>query len=208
MTKSTGERPFDALLLDLDGVLRVWDPSVTAELEHRYEVPEGTLHRTALEPDLLHRAVVGELSDDEWRRTVAAALLPTYGIEVATDLVADWSEPFGAVDEEVRALVSRVRDAGVTVVLASNATTRLESDLDALDLVDLIDVVVSSARLRVAKPEPTFYFAAAQMASVEVDRCLFVDDEAINVDVARAVGMQAHVYVGIGDLEETLAPVL
>lgn len=208
MTAGAQERPFDALLLDLDGVLRVWDPAVTAELERRYEVPEGTLNRTAFEPDLLHRAVVGELSDDEWRRSVAAALLPTYGIEVAADLVADWSEPRGSVDEDVRALVTRVRAAGVTVALTSNATTRLESDLDALDLTDVLDVVVSSARLRVAKPEPAFYFAAAQLAGVEVDRCLFVDDRAINVDVARAVGMQAHVYVDLADLEKTLAPVL
>ena len=34
--------------------------------------------------------------------------------------------------------------------------------------------------------------------------CLFVDDRAENVEGARAVGMQAHLFTGIDDLRDVL----
>ncbi|MQA17841.1 MAG: HAD-IA family hydrolase, partial [Pseudonocardiaceae bacterium] len=135
---------------------------------------------------------------------IAARLLPAYGIEVAADLVTDWSELVGTVDAEVRALLAEVRAGGVRVALVSNATTRLEDDLAVLGVAGEVDVVVSSARLGVAKPEPAFYFAAAQLAEVEAHRCLFVDDAAVHVEVAQAVGMQGHLFQGAAGLRAAL----
>lgn len=188
------ERGIDAVLCDLDGVLRIWDPEIMAGAERRYGVPEGTLAGTAFAPELLQPALTGEVSDDEWRRNIAVALLPDYGIDVVADLVADWSESFGAVDADVRALLASVRETGVRVAIVSNATTRLEADLAALGLATEVDTVVNSARLGVAKPEPTYYFAAAKLVDAEVERCLFVDDTQLYVDVANAVGMHGYHY--------------
>lgn len=201
------ERPehgIEAVLCDLDGVLRVWDDEATAELERRYGVPEGTLLATAFKAELLQPALTGEVSDDEYRRDIAVALLPEYGIDVVADLVADWSQSFGSVDRDVRALLAEVRAAGVRVAIVSNATTRLEADLAALGLTDEVDAVVNSARLGVAKPEPTFYFAAAKLAEAEVERCLFVDDTKVNVDVANAVGMHGFAYTDAAGLRAEL----
>lgn len=198
------ERGVDAVLCDLDGVLRVWDPDVTAEVERRYGVPEGTLAATAFAPELLQPALTGEVSDDEWRRNIAVRLLPDHGIDVVADLVADWSESFGTVDKDVRALLAEVRAAGVRVAIATNATTRLEADLAALGLAEEVDAVVSSARLGVAKPDPTFYFAAAKLVDVEVERCLLVDDTKVNVDVANAVGMHGYQHTEAAGLRAEL----
>ena len=194
------ERSFDALLCDVDGVVRRWDTGAVAALERKHGVPEGTVLAIAFKDELLRPALTGEVSDDEWRRNVAVELLPTYGVEVAADLVAGWSESVGAVDEDVLAVLAELRAGGVRVGLVSNATTRLESDLDALGLADGVDAVVSSARLGTTKPEPALYFAAAQLVGTDVERCLFVDDTAVNVEVARAVGMQAHLYEGVTGL--------
>jgi putative hydrolase of the HAD superfamily len=190
----------EAVLCDLDGVLRLWDPEIVARAERRYGVPEGTLAATAFAPELLQPALTGAVSDDEWRRNIAVALLPEHGIDVVADLVADWSEPFGSVDPDVRALLAEVRASGVRVAIASNATTRLEADLAALGLAGDVDAVVSSARLGVAKPEPTFYFAAAKMVDTEAERCLFVDDTQLHVDVAKAVGMYGFHYTDVAAL--------
>lgn len=198
------ERGVDAVLCDLDGVLRVWDPEVTAGVERRYGVPEGTLAATAFAPELLQPALTGAVSDDEWRRNIAVALLPDHGIDVVADLVADWSESFGAVDRDVRALLRESRAAGLRVAIATNATTRLEADLAALGLTDDVDAVVSSARLGVAKPEPTFYFAAAKLVDAEVERCLLVDATKVNVDVANAVGMHGYQYTDAAGLRAEL----
>lgn len=202
MSQVDTPRSFDTVLCDLDGVLRRWDSDVVEALEHRHGVPVGTLESTAFTEELLQPAIVGEISDDEWRRNVAVALLPDYGIDVASDLVADWSESMGAVDTQVRAVLAALRRDGVRVALVTNATTRLESELAVLGIDVELDVVVSSARLGVAKPEPSFYFAAAQLAETDVARCLFVDDTPVNVEVAQAVGMQGLVFAGVDELRE------
>lgn len=200
-----GEQPaLEAVLCDVDGVLRHHDVAAVAELEEKHGVPVGTIVATAFTDELLQPAILGEVSDDEWRRNVAAELLPEHGIEVAAELVAAWSGLVGAVDRQVREVLAEARAAGVRVVLVSNATTRLEDELEVLGLTSEVDVVVSSARLGIAKPEPAIYFAAAQLAEVDVADCLFVDDTAINVEVAQAVGMKGHLFADADGLRAAL----
>lgn len=201
---AVSERAYDAVLCDLDGVLRRWDADAVEAVEIKHGVPTGTLNSVAFADEMLRPALIGEVNDDEWRRNVAVELLPTYGVEVASDLVADWSESVGEVDTEVRALLRAARGVGVRVVLVTNSTTRVGSELAVLGIDADVDLVVSSAHLGVAKPEPSFYFAAAQLAEVDVERCLFVDDTAVNVEVAEAVGMQGYVFEGPAGLREVL----
>ena len=186
-------RLFDAVLCDLDGVLRVWDEDETAGLETEYDLLPGTVAAVAFDPARLLPAVLGTIGDEEWRTSVAAAFVPAQGIEAAADLVSRWSASIGRVDKAVLALVDATRRAGVPVLIATNATTRLESDLAALGLDSAVDGVVSSARIGAVKPP---------------ERCLFVDDTRANVDGAIASGMQAVYYSGVESLRAVLSPVL
>ncbi|MFF3721723.1 HAD family hydrolase [Streptomyces erythrochromogenes] len=79
------------------------------------------------------------------------------------------------VDQEVVALLRAVREVA-PVALVSNATTRLERDLDRQGLAGLADRVVNTARIGVAKPDPRVYRIAAERLGVAIERCLFVDD--------------------------------
>ncbi|MEV7805977.1 HAD-IA family hydrolase [Microbispora sp. NPDC088329] len=45
-----------------------------------------------------------------------------------------------------------------------------------------------------------------ERAGVPVERCLFVDDRAENVEAAGALGMTAVLFTGVPDLEAALAP--
>jgi putative hydrolase of the HAD superfamily len=77
-----------------------------------------------------------------------------------------------------------------------------------LGLADLAHHVVSSARVKVAKPDPRIYEIAAARAQAPVDRCLFVDDTLANVEAARVLGMTALHYRTPGDLSDTLSKML
>lgn len=191
---------FDAVLCDLDGVLRRWPD--TADLERAHGVPPGTLAATAFAEHRLTPAITGRCTDEDWRAAVAADL----GAHTATaaDLVAAWSAGTGAVDEDVAALLAQARAHG-PVVVVTNATTRLESDVDALGLTRHVDAIVGSARLGVAKPDPGIYLAAAVEAGVPPERCLFVDDSATNVAAARALGMTGHHFTGVPGLRAVFA---
>ncbi|MER6992203.1 HAD-IA family hydrolase [Saccharopolyspora hirsuta] len=192
---------FDAVLCDLDGVLRWWDPAIMRDAERAGGLAPGALAEVAFAPRLVEPAITGVQTDEEWREAIAVELAEVCGVDAARAVVAQWSEPHGEVVEEVAEILGGV---GVPVVLVSNATSRLESDLAALGVLDLFDAVVNSSRVGVAKPDPRIYRFAAERAGAELDRCLFVDDTPANVEAARALGMTGVHYRNPAELRDVL----
>lgn len=199
-------RPFDAVLCDLDGVLRLWDQEDPAHLDRLCGLPGGTLAGAAFRPERLLPAVTGEVTDEEWRSAVAEDLAAVWGLRATVALMSRWNGAFGRVDDEVRQLLAAAR-RHVPVVLVSNATSRLEADLARLRLVDVLDHVVNTSRLGAAKPDARVFAAAAETAGVPASRCLFVDDTEGHVAAARAAGMTGLHYREARQLREALAPV-
>ncbi|MET7301843.1 HAD-IA family hydrolase [Embleya sp. NPDC005575] len=199
-------RPYDAVLCDIDGVLRHWP---TADgLESIHGLPAGALAAAAFAPARLHPAITGEITDEQWRSAVATDLAEICGsMDRAHAVVTAWSDLVPRVDHEAVSLLARARTVA-TVALVSNATTRLERDLARQGLADLADTVVNTSRIGVIKPDPRVYLMAAARAGAPVHRCLFVDDTAANVKAAREVGMTALHYRRIEDLRGALAPLL
>ncbi|MEO3751979.1 HAD-IA family hydrolase [Streptomyces sp. B6B3] len=202
----TAAPPFDAVLCDIDGVLRHW-PAADA-LESAHGLPTGALAAAAFAPARLGPAITGAVTDEEWRAAVAVDLAAACGsADRARAAVAAWSALLPRVDQDVVALLGRAR-ALVSVALVSNATTRLEWDLDRQGLADLADAVVNTARIGVAKPDPRVYAVAAARVGAAPHRCLFVDDTPANVTAAREAGMTALHYRRPGDLRHALAALL
>ncbi|WP_308425189.1 HAD-IA family hydrolase [Wenjunlia tyrosinilytica] len=198
--------PYDAVLCDIDGVLRHW-PAADA-LEQAHGLPVGALAAAAFAPVRLHPAITGEASDEQWRSAIATDLASRYGsTDRARAAVTAWSQLLPVIDGEVVALLGQVRKVA-SVALVSNATTRLEEDLARQGLINVADTVVNTARIGVAKPDPRVYRIAAQRLGATIERCLFIDDSAANVVAAREAGMAALHYRQIQDLQLALAPLL
>ena len=200
-------RPCDALLCDLDGVLRHWDRTRWPDLEQEFGLQAGALH-AAFAPDQMGAVLTGLMTDEEWRAVIATTLAPQCGSAArSAELVERWSQDVGQIDDEVLELLVRAQ-LTIPVVLVTNATTRLERDLQQLGVADLVPRVVNSARIGSAKPDPAIYRAAAGLAEVPANRCLFVDDTAGHVRGAEAVGMVGLVYRDVAGLREALGPVV
>jgi putative hydrolase of the HAD superfamily len=183
-------QPARALLIDLDGVVRRWDPAVATAVEAKYDLAPGALLSTAMQWDLYRPAMAGEITDAEWMQVIAIRLpLPA---DDATAAVAEWQQHRGYVDDEVLAFVRDVRAAGRPVGLATNATDRLRDDLDALRLTGEFDLVVSSSELKIHKPAPEFFQRACQALAMDPPWVLFVDDDDRAVRGARAAKMPAY----------------
>ncbi|MFC7715321.1 HAD family hydrolase [Nonomuraea recticatena] len=150
---------YDAVLSDLDGVLRQFDHVAQADIEARYGLP---LMKTAFAPERILPATLGQITEAQWVESVALAL---GGDERARQAVAEFAEVSFWVDEEVRALLAKAQER-VPLVLLTNAMDTLEEHLDRLGLTYFADAVVSSARVGLAKPDPRIYELAAQVAGV------------------------------------------
>jgi putative hydrolase of the HAD superfamily len=197
--------PFDAVLCDVDGVVRNWPSMEPIELEHG--VVPGTLYTAAFAAHRLHPAITGEVTDAQWRAQVAEDLAASDGIslETARGLVAAWSAMRPTLHADVVALLQRVRGV-MPVALVSNATDRLEADLAEHGLDEFLEQLVNTSRIGFAKPDPRVYAYAAERVGVRPERCLFVDDSAGNVEAARAAGMRAVHFREFADLDDVLRP--
>jgi putative hydrolase of the HAD superfamily len=183
-----------ALLVDLDGVLRRWDPAPMIAVEVAYGLKPAALLETSMSWDIYRPAMAGELTDAAWMDLVAERL--PIDLEQARAAVAEWQSYRGEVDPEALAFIREVRAAGRKVGLATNATDRLRDDLTTLGLLDEVDVVISSWELKTQKPSPEFYQQACALLGLEPKLVLFVDDDDRAVRGARAAGLSAYRWTG------------
>lgn len=194
--------PFDAVLCDVDGVLRHWPEADDIEIAHG--LPVGAILAAAFADDRLNPALTGQITDAQWRAAVAEDLAVACGdAGRATAAVTAWSELTPRVDERVLELLTAARRQ-CPVALVTNATTRLESDLRRQGLLTAADAIVSSARVHVAKPDQRIFQIAAAQAGADPCRCLFVDDTAAHVAAAGRLGMSCILYRDPGQLASAL----
>ncbi|MFF4351512.1 HAD family hydrolase [Streptomyces sp. NPDC001530] len=204
MSPTSRRRPFDAVLCDVDNVVRVYDSSPVTALESAAGLAEGTTMKVAFAPETVLPLLLGRITPNEWAWSVASGLtglVPEVTAFALANALVD--SPFHA-DETVVTLLRRTRAAQVRLVLVSNASVQLEEDLESLGLTDLADDVVSSARVGIAKPDRRIYDIAVERAGVPAERCLFVDDTLENVEAAAALGMQAVHFREAEDLRRAL----
>ena len=193
-----------ALICDLDGVLRIWDPELIAEAERLYGIPSGGLAQAAFGNEArLFRAVTGAITDQQWRQEVASDVTATHAVDGAAAVDA-WSRAPGRVDQAVLDIIRRARQRQ-TVALLTNATTRLSTDLALLGLDHEIDMVFNTSHLGIAKPDRQVFEHVARVLDVQPRHCVFVDDHPDNVAAARAVGMTGHRFTRSADLARFLA---
>ncbi|MFI1646657.1 HAD family hydrolase [Streptomyces avidinii] len=203
MTTKIPSRPFDAVLCDLDNVIRFYDTTQLASLERGAGLAEGTTERVAFAPETDLPLLLGAITKQQWVESIVIGLAGQVPEVQARELgTALANAPFRA-DEVVVAMLRQVR-AHVPLVLVTNATVELEDDLASLGLSDFADHVVSSARVGVAKPDRKIYEIAAEQARVDMSRCLFVDDRLENVEAAVGLGMTGVHYCGPADLHGPL----
>ncbi|MFF7871198.1 HAD family hydrolase [Streptomyces qaidamensis] len=201
---NTSGRPFDAVLCDLDNVIRFYDLTRLARLEQLAGLAEGTTARVAYAPETDLPLLLGKIGKEEWVETVVRGLVGEVSEPQARELGTALAEaPFWA-DDVVVTMLRRIREH-LPLVLVTNATLELESDLASLGLSDLAHHVVSSARVGVAKPDREIYEIAAERAGTAIERCLFVDDRLENIEAAVALGMTGVHYRQPEDLRKVLA---
>jgi putative hydrolase of the HAD superfamily len=193
---------FRAVLYDFDGVIRLWDEAETRSIEERFGLPAGAVGAAAFDPSLLERAVTGRIPDETWRLAIRNALVRAHG-PGAADAEAAWSARTGRIDDRVVDLIAAFRPRLRTGLL-TNATTRLETDLQAFRLDKAFDVVINSARIGFCKPDPRIYRAASNRIGFPLDTCIYVDDTPGHVAAAREVGMMAIHYQDVDALRASL----
>ena len=140
-----------ALLIDLDGVVRLWRADDDARAEQLAGLPAGAILEAAFADDLLPLVTTGHITDEAWRKHVGTNLAKSFPKAKVTQAVEVWSESPGEVDSDVLSLIRACRHT-TRIVLVTNATSRLPKDLERLGLLGEFDHIVNSSEVGCFKP--------------------------------------------------------
>jgi HAD superfamily hydrolase (TIGR01509 family) len=107
--------------------------------------------------------------------------------------------------EGMEELLAELKQAGFQMHALSNYPVWYQLIDESLQLSRFLDWTFVSCLTGVRKPAPDAYLRAASTLGVEPQRCLFIDDRRVNVDAARAVGMDAILQRDAPGLRRELA---
>jgi len=132
----------------------------------------------------------GHISTDGYRQAMKCALHLT-----CTDPAFDaaFADVF-TLNEPIVALWKRLRAEGVKMVAASNVEELRHAKLKEMGVHDLFDAHCLSYQVRVGKPDPAFFRKVQEIAYLDPQQILFVDDHAEFVEVARGELLQGFAY--------------
>ncbi|MFI5663959.1 HAD family hydrolase [Streptomyces sp. NPDC051684] len=178
------------VILDIGGVLEITpETGWVRRWEERLGLPLGTVHERM--HDVWRAGGVGGSSEREVNQQVADRL----GLDVplAEAFMADlWAEYLGTPNEELINYVRGLRGTCRLGILSNSFVGARERETALYHFDELVEEIVYSHEIGIEKPDSRAFEAACAGLAVRPEDCLFIDDVAVNVEVARAAGMQAH----------------
>jgi FMN phosphatase YigB (HAD superfamily) len=153
---------------------------------------EDDVFREVFETSLEHDVDAGAIPPDRF----IDILRGRFWLEGTDDQIRTaWCDIF-TLNEAVAALIPGLKRRGLRLMLASN-TNALHFDWIAHRFAGVLthfDALILSHQVGARKPDARFFARCLDAARADAAECLYVDDRAEFVDVARGMGMNGVVY--------------
>jgi FMN phosphatase YigB (HAD superfamily) len=192
--------PIEAVVFDLGGVLMdfagVQTLRALADIDNDDEV-----WRRWLTCPWVRRFERGQCSVEDFAAGVVADWSLPIEPQVFIDLFANWLKgPLAGATE----LVADVRLAVPIGCLSNTNQLHWERSIGLWSAMQSFDFRFLSFELGLVKPDLELFQEVARQMDIEPGRVLFLDDNIINVDGARAAGFRAELVRGIDQARQAL----
>lgn len=160
--------------------------------EYYPEKYHDILNQLVFKNDVWRRMDGGfERSDDVIERVVPQ--LPEETRQLMSDMISDFYPYMPAIDG-MADLIKRLKKAGYSVYLLSNATPRFFDRYLDIPALTLMDGYFISALYKLLKPQREIYEAFCNKFSLKAEECFFIDDMPQNIQGAKDYGMSGFVF--------------
>jgi putative hydrolase of the HAD superfamily len=149
-------------------------------------------HRDALDK--------GELRVIEYWRAVAADLGTTWDLPTIQRLWAIDFRSWISVEPGTVTLLQELSDGGTRLALLSNAGFDFGDAFRNAPFSTLFEKVFVSAELGLLKPDAAIYRHVVDELGIEPEQLVFIDNKAVNVEGATALGATGHVFTDVHHL--------
>jgi 2-haloacid dehalogenase len=195
--------PVRAVVFDLGGVLIDWDPRyLYRQLFDGREAEMEAFLTLVTTKEWNHRQDAGR----PWAEAVEElGLAHPEQRDLIEAYASRWEEMLGGAIEGTVAILAELRDAGVPLYALSNWSAETFPRARAMyDFLGWFDGTVISGELGITKPDPRIYEHLLETFDLEAAQVFFTDDLEVNVEAARALGIEAVVYRGPEPLRRDL----
>jgi epoxide hydrolase-like predicted phosphatase len=196
-----------AVIFDLGGVLlRTEDPQPRLEMAGRLGLTRQELENAVFNHPASQQAERGLITGEQaWRAVTQALGVP------ASEIPAFRKQFFAGdrVDFALIEFIQKLRTRVTTALLSNSWIADLPTFLaEDLQIVDTFDVVVSSAKVKVAKPDPAIFRLVLEAVQASPDEAVFVDDFENNITAAAMLGIRTVQFRDAAQAEAALAELL
>ena len=190
------------VIFDVGKVLVEWEPLVAMKkLGFDDETAKAVAAATTDSPewDESDRSV----GTDEEILAMLIGNAPEYEKEIRT-FWENISLPIYQYDY-ARAWIRELKSKGYGVYILSNyGRWTYQNTTEALSFLEDVDGAVFSYQVHQMKPEPEIYQTLLTKYGLKAEECVFLDDRQVNIDGAKAQGMEGIVFTSYEDAVERL----
>jgi putative hydrolase of the HAD superfamily len=183
-----------ALIIDIGGVLaHAWDDELVADWEVQFEMTRAQIVN-AIYGGNDDQVLIGNMAEDDWWAVVRERLPrpeDAPALRAAVEASQVWNESLVALLREVKGTMR-------TAIL-SNAWPSQRTRMEKIGLGDLVDVIVLSCDIGVAKPDVNAFRLTLERLGSDATDTLFIDDTPGHVDAARSLGILGQLHTVAGD---------
>lgn len=181
-----------AVVFDIGGVLEMTsEMTFIGDWLNRLGLPlEG------IGPELIEIWAAGELgtvTESQVRETIRTGL--SVDQKTADAVIADmWKQYLGTANTELIDYLAGLRPRFRTGLLSNSFVGARQRERAAYGFEELVDDIVYSHEVGMAKPDPRIYRLACHRLGVEPGETVFIDDSEIAVAGAESVGITAILH--------------
>jgi 2-haloacid dehalogenase len=192
-----------SVIFDFGGVLIDWNP--------RYLYRKLISDERAME-DFLSRICTHDWQEKQnegrsWAEAIAEriALFPEYRSLIEAYWTR-WPETMGGAIEGTVAIVRDLKGQGTSLYGLTNwSSETFPFARKRFEFISWFDGVVVSGEAGVRKPSPAIFAHLFNRFDVDPADAIFVDDHPPNVEAARAIGLDSHLFTSPDNLRRYLA---
>ena len=203
--------PIRAVMFDIGGILEVIPeggdpairfPALDVEWETRLGLPPG--HLTRCYEAIAEDGAFGRCTYDEWCARLRASTGMSQA-DFAAYMAAFWDIYMGYPNEELIAYFRALRPRYRTAILTNSFVGARAHEEARYGFTAMVDLAIYSDEEGVRKPDPRIFALACERLGLPPAEIVFLDDLQVNVEAARAHGLQAVLFTStpqaIADIE-------
>lgn len=180
------------VVFDVGGVLErvddaYWPGRWLSDWAERADVPIADVHAYLARHEPSGGVATGSVTEAQMRDLYASALGLSAG--AADELMAEmWDHYCGSLNHEMHGFCASLRPRYRTAILTNSADGARREEQRRYGFAELVDVLVYSHEVGLAKPDPAIYRLTEERLGLAGPELVLVDDVPANVDAAVACG--------------------